>query len=85
MVELYDLTSDSWTLLPALSGSLTGSPALITAGLRTYLLGGYGQVTSTSLTTIMTRHKETKAFYVLQSPQLVRCLIPILQLMLIKY
>ena len=65
VVELYDLTSDSWTLLPALSGSLTGSPALIAAGLRTYLLGGYGQVTSTSLTTIMTRqrHKGTKFMF----------------------
>ena len=45
VVELYDLTSDTWRLLPPLSGSLTGSPALITAGQKTYLLGGYGEVT----------------------------------------
>ena len=45
VVELYHLVSDSWTLLSPLPGPLTGSPALITAGLRTYLLGGYDEVT----------------------------------------
>ena len=47
VVELYSLASDSWTLLSPLSAPLYGSPALITLGHRTYLLGGYDQVLPT--------------------------------------
>ena len=44
VVEVYNLTSDSWSVLPPLSAPLTGSPAVISVEHKTFLLGGYDQV-----------------------------------------